>query len=202
MSDITNNSNSGLENAPSGLKPRSGGNRWYDNRPKVSRSVLLISALPPDVQSIIAKGIVTMANDEFKAHETLQSLRSLGSDKVMSLHKAQKKQRAIDTNPHMHQAMSYLYILSPENQDVLAERIIELMGFIREYFDACKKSTQEPTEKHIIDLTDSYVQSGSDEAKRFLSQIEEHFLKGVALSVQLPNAEEVHEDQGGMRIRD
>ncbi len=202
MSDAINNSSSDSKNTPSGSVPKSGGNRWYDKRPKVSHSVSLISALPASVQSIIAKGIVTMANDEFKANETLESLRTLGSDKVMSLHKAQKKQRTIDSNPHMHQAMSHLYILSPENQDLLAERVIELMGFIREYFDTCKQSTQEPTEKHIIDLTDSYVQSGSEDAKLFLSQIEEHFLKGVSLSVQRSGVEEVHEDRGGMRIRD
>lgn len=179
--------------------------RWYDKRPDMARSITLLEALPFAIQSIIANGIVDIANREFQANELINSYKSLGTEKVLGLHKSKKKARKLDENPAAHKAISYLYVLSEKNQDFMARQILDMMELLTQYFRHCSVLNQPPAEGEVLNLTQTYVQQGRGEAKVFLSKLERTFMERIRNSDTTPVAqreEDIMEDVGGMRIKD
>jgi len=181
--------------------------RWYDKRPDLSRSITLLEALPFAIQSIIANGIVDMANREFNAVELINSYKSLGTEKVLALHKSKKKARKLDENPATHKAVTYLYVLSEKNQDFMARQILDLMQIIGQYFRHCSGLNQPPAESEVLDLTQTYVHQGKGEALVFLNKLETIFMERVRSGGKTPVAtqqrqEDITEDTSGMRIKD
>ncbi|MGE0201101.1 MAG: hypothetical protein AB7P76_09045 [Candidatus Melainabacteria bacterium] len=178
--------------------------RWYDQSPEMSRTVKILEAMPPAVQSIIAQAIVDLANRECHANEILQSYKSLGSEKIMALHKSQRKLRALDKNPDTFKAMTYLYVLSTENRELIALKVNELVECIRDYFQHCSENQLSPDEEQIHTVRDSYMAAGKDGARMFLQNIKERFLADIAKTevVVKPKAKglDVAEENSGMRI--
>jgi len=180
--------------------------RWYDQSPEMSRTVKILEAMPPSVQSIIAQAIVDLANRECKANEILQSYKSLGSEKIMSLHKSQRKLRALDKNPDTFKAMTYLFVLSTENRELIALKVNELVDCIRDYFKHCSENQLSPDEEQINTVRDSYMAAGKDGAMLFLENVKKQFLDDIA-STQVqatvkPKSKglDVAEENSGMRI--
>ena len=188
--------------------------RWYDRRPQVARSITLLEAFPPVIQTIIANGIVDIANRECNASQLINSYKSLGTEKIMGLHKSKNKARQLDSNPATHKAVSYLYVLSEENQDFMARQILELREFIGQYVRHCDTLDHNPDEKEVMALTDTYVAHGKTQAQEFLEKLETVFkekLQNASTESKTPinkktpspqSQEDIWEDTGGMRIRD
>ena len=42
-------------------KPR---NRWYDKDPSLSRSIDILESFPPEMQAIVAEGVIVLAERE------------------------------------------------------------------------------------------------------------------------------------------
>src|SRR5436853_556626 len=119
--------------------------RWYDRQPKLSQAFKLIIILPDEVRSIISESMILLANREFDSNDPTQSFKTLGSEKVMGLHKSKSKRREYDQNELLHKAMNYLYILSDANQDFMAEHILKMVDYIQKYLGACREFKAEPT---------------------------------------------------------
>lgn len=150
-------------------------NRWYDQKPEVMKAVDLLIAFPEELRVIIADGTISLAEKQFQAAELLKSVRSLGTDRVLGLYKAQKKQRKMDAIPSVYKALTYMYILAAENQILLSRSILVLMDFVSEYLRACKNFNRPAEAENVISLTHCYVEQGVEEVRQFLKSTRERF---------------------------
>lgn len=189
--------------------------RWYDRQPKLSQAFKLIILLPDEVRSIISESLMLIANREFESGEADRSFRTVGSEKIMGLHKSKNKRREYDQNELLHKAMNYLYVLSDDNQDFMADHVLKMVEFIQKYFATCQEFKAEPTLEDVAAVTNTYVEKGSAEVNRFLSKLREEFYlkltspeKGVKkpvvdLLADLPAAASVttQDDGRGMKVK-
>ncbi len=149
--------------------------RWYDRQPRLAQAVRLMSLLPDEIRSIISEGVMLLANREFEIKEEAQSFRSMGSEKIMGLHKSKHKRREYDTNEQLHKAMNYLYILSDENQDFMADHILRMMQYIQSYLSTCQAFQAAPSLEDVAGITNRYVEKGSNEVEKFINQLRQEF---------------------------
>jgi len=154
--------------------------RWYDRQPKLSRAFKLIIILPDEVRSIISESLMLLANREFDAAERENSFRTVGSEKVMALHKSKNRRREYDQNEQLHKAMNYLYVLSDDNQDFMAEHILKMVEFIQKYFATCHEFKAQPSLEDVATVTNTYVEKGTAEVENFLKQLREEFFTKLA----------------------
>lgn len=177
-------------------------NRWYDNKPNIVKSVKLLETFPPEIQKIIAEGIIDLANSEYEASEILKSYKSLGSEKIMGLHKSQSKSRTLDQTPETFKAMSYMYVLSPENQNFMAQKIVEVSEFIFQYFKTCQVFSEKPSTEEVRTITETYIQKGSKETEQFLAALA-NIVSKRRQEEQEATSQYLYEDsKHGMRISD
>lgn len=175
--------------------------RWYDRHKTVSRSVKLIETFPEEIQVIIAQGIISLAERECQARELMSNLRSLGPDKVLGIFKSKNRRRSYDQSGPVHQAMNYLFILSEENRLFVASQVIEIVNYIYEYLKSCKRYEIDANHEDVVELTQTYIDSGAEEAKQLLVNIQEKFSHRLAQGNFLAG-EDLLEDRDGMRIRE
>lgn len=166
--------------------------RWYDRNPRLAQGVKLLILLPDEVKTIISEALITLANREFSEIEREKAFRTLGSEKIMGLHKSKNRRREYDINDTLHKAMNYLYMLSDDEQDFMSDHILNMIKFIQEYFATCKKFQINSEPEHVARITYAYVNSGSEGVEKFLKQLrEEFYLKvfspdnGVKASIDL-----------------
>lgn len=179
--------------------------RFYDRDANVSRAVELLLLLPFEMQSIIADGISSIAEQEFRAHKLMRELKNLGSEKVLALYKSKQRKRDYDQNPAVHKAVNYLLVLSDENRVWIAQRIIGLIGCLHDYLSSCRSFSVLPQRETVDSLTGIYVECGPDEVKAYLKTIEAEFVsQGARPKPRLPNEhleEFIRNDRIGLRLR-
>ena len=180
--------------------------RWYDRQPRLAQGVRMLFLFPSEVKSIVSEATVLIANREFQDTEELQSFRTLGTDKILGLHKSKNKRREYDQNELLHKAMNYLYILSNENQDFMAEHILKMVQYIQDYLSACKAFQTEPSVEEVAQVTAAYVEGGAPEAEALLAKLREEFYqKMLNRTDTLPPVDFLtdimQDDLMGMKIR-
>jgi hypothetical protein len=177
--------------------------RFYDQDTNVSQAVELLLVLPQDMQSIIADGISLIAEQEFRANELMNELKSLGTEKVLAVYKSKQKKRAYDKNQAVHRAINYLMVLSENNRLWISKRIVGLMAYLQDYLKTCRLYSVQPTQQSVDQLTTVYVKFGPDEVKSYLKAVEAEFIsQGRQKATTQGHMVEVIMDEGiGLRIR-
>lgn len=175
--------------------------RWYEKNPQLNQCVKLLESFPMEIQTIIADGIVALSVRECNADEVYNQLKSLGTEKVMALYKSHKKQRSYDKNPSMHKAMNYIYVLSEENQHFIAEQTLDLITNIYEYFKSCKSFKHDPTPAEIGSVAKTFIENGSEDAKRFVEQLGERFKNNMKFAPIMKGIE-IKAQEEGMSLQD
>ncbi len=173
--------------------------RWYDRTPELSEASRVLMLLPDEITEIVCEAVVKMANREFQVKEKIKTFRSLGTDKVMALHKSKKKQRKYDDSQILHKTMNYLYILSHANQDYMAHHILKLMSYIQEYLSTVKTFNAEPSMDTIAEITQQYVERGSKDVEKFLTILKERLHQEMLLRDD-DDAIDFIEDDSGMKV--
>jgi hypothetical protein len=179
--------------------------RFYETHPITAQAVELLFKFPISFQLIIGKGICIIAEREFKGLELLQSYKSLGADKVLAMYKAKRKLRHYDKEPILHEAMLYLFLLSPENQVLISKKIIHLSGYMEKYLQLCLAHKQPPILFQAEELSDTYVTMGEEEANKLLSTLESEFISQLQSQLQTETKPLLHEmvkdSEGHMKVR-
>ncbi len=180
--------------------------RWYDRHPKLSQSVKLMIILPDEIQSILSEGIMILANKEFCVNEKVNSFKTLGADKVLGLHKSKNKRREYDKNPQLHKAMNYLYILSEENQDSMADHIVSLVSYIQEYLKSCYQFQSDPSIEDVAEITTLYISRGTRDVEEFLArvryEIQQRVLRGTPYKPPVDFLEQgIAETNSGLQLK-
>jgi hypothetical protein len=150
-------------------------NRWYDRHVNLSLAVKLLLLFPDAVQSIVCEAIMLIADREFDANEKMKSFRTLGRERILGLYKSKNKRRDYDQNELMHRAMNYLFILSEDNREFMADHILKMVQYIEHYFQTCHRAQMNPSPETIADITRTYMENGGKETEQFLHQLREEF---------------------------
>ncbi len=146
--------------------------RWYDRDQKSSLAIETILKLPPEMQQIICKAVMQLAEKEIKDREDLENFRSVGMDKILSLYKAKERKREYDRNDQMHDTLNYLGLLSEENRCFVSQVVLDIMLLIQEYLKMCQENDLAVRRRDFEDLTAAYVRRGSSYARQLLGKME------------------------------
>lgn len=149
--------------------------RFYDHDPKVAQAVQLLMIFPPEIKILLADSMSLIAEQEYAAGDLLKNLKSLGTDRVLSIYKSKQKRRDYDQCPHTHRAMNYLMILPPEQRILLAHKVIELMAYIQDYMQTCQQYGRPLQNNEMEGLTQTFVHLGGDQVQELLRRIRKDF---------------------------
>lgn len=149
--------------------------RWYDTDENIEQFVSLIQVFPEEVQSIICEGIVSLADDQYHAHELLQSVKSLGVETLMNMYKSKNMMRRYDAQPLFHRSMNYFFVLNPDNRYIIAQKSVEVVRYTGIYFDLCKENEETPNLDQVRGVTHTCLRQGGEQAKLFLAGVKETF---------------------------
>jgi hypothetical protein len=156
--------------------------RWYDAYPHLVQSLKMFQNFPPQILDIILAGVIEVAENECRVNEIIQSLKTLGTEKVMALHKSKSRRRGYDKNPQLHKTMNYIYVLSESNRKLMAEKMLSLVQFIIEYLKTCQAFQMAPSEEQVGLLTSTFVRRGDTTARQLMAEIREKFEETVRLA--------------------
>lgn len=170
--------------------------RWYDRRTEHSSCVRLIEAFPDDIQVVIAEAIIYLSEEEFRIQELMTSLKSLGPEKIMGIHKSKGKKRHADRLPEVHKALNYFYILSDPQRDILVRYVGDMVKVFYAYIDHCRKSGYPLQMEEIRALASTYQRQGLQASQVLLAGLNSRRL--VKKPVTVLNIKEHSE---GMKIR-
>ncbi|MBY0403597.1 MAG: hypothetical protein K2X66_06830 [Cyanobacteria bacterium] len=145
--------------------------RWYDKNPSMARALGFLESFPEEFHAVVAHGIMDLTNREFQAKEVVKGYRNLGKEKILGLHKSQRKLRKSDKNPNVHSAITHLYVLSPDSQLYMATLIMELVAFVSEYLQSCVRFDKEPSANELGGIVESYIEQGPEQAKKLMTEI-------------------------------
>jgi hypothetical protein len=177
--------------------------RFYEQDPTVKFAVEFLFTFPRSVQSIIGKGFGQIAARDYRAQHMLNDVKSLGKETVLALYALQQKRRAYDKTPAIHQAMSYMMVLSSESRKSLALKLNGLTGLVYEYLRDCRVAGSIPQTELLEALTSLYVEEGNASAARFLKDLHASVLPVTLVSEEKPRLRElIREPQSGLRIRE
>jgi len=182
--------------------------RWYEAYPKLTQSLSALETFPPQILDIILCGVIEVAENECRVNEILNSFKTLGTEKVLALHKSKARKRSYDRNPQLHKTMNYIYVLSDENRAFMAEKMLGLVQFVIEYLKACNEFQATPDGDEIGQLSTCYVRRGDVSARQLLDNIREKFEETVRLASakasgqqnELPAGKGIRLDSNDMRI--
>lgn len=146
--------------------------RFYDQEPTVLRAVELLLIFPRELQALIADGISTLAERNFKISVLVKELKTLGTENVLALYKARQRKRAYDQVPAVHKAINELMILTPVDRVFLSRKVLGLMHHLQDYLIACKEHGSSPSPVTIRETVAIYVQHGSPETTRHLQSVQ------------------------------
>lgn len=169
--------------------------RWHDRKPELAKAVHFLSALPEDLQTIIGDCVIQVAEKEYKVSDLLNSLKSMGTEKILGLHQSQKKRRSYDNNPTMHKAINCIYILPPNEQNKLVKKVLELMDSVVVYFEIHREFNTPAKNLTLKALSENFLLGGVKQATRFNQDLKATFQAENAKKTQLLEA------QDGMVIR-
>jgi hypothetical protein len=145
--------------------------RWYDQSAELKKVVEIICTFPDEVQTILAQGMIQLAERDYQTSDMMLNLKSMGSERILGLHKSKGRLREYDRNPHTHKAINYLYILSDDNRRFMARQVLELYEHILNYMKLCITHQERVKNEILSGLTKAYVTQGSAAARRMLQEI-------------------------------
>ncbi|MBX2861129.1 MAG: hypothetical protein KTR14_07835 [Vampirovibrio sp.] len=180
------------------IEPTHKNKRFYDQEPTLSRAVNVMLMFPKEIQQIIVEGMIDLADQEYRASEILNNVRTLGRDKVLALYKSKQKKRDFDNDPMTHKLMNYMMILSDENRILMSNHILELVESVQEYLVTCKNYHENPDAEQIQGLTNTYVADGKEAANQVMSGIKKAFMEKVAGQPAAPPVKTPTSDPKGL----
>lgn len=151
--------------------------RWYDSEEysQIKSSIQFFKKLPDEFLTIVAEGVVKVAEKEF----TQKELKAVGVEKILALHKSKNKTREEDQNKHLHRSINYLVILPERKRQHLGKHMHHLCNHVIQYFKLCQDASREPNKDEVATMVGEYVKSGHQDVLLFLEKLREDFLVGL-----------------------
>ena len=170
--------------------------RWYDQNKALSASIPMLETFPIEIQALIADSMIVLAERECRADKLMDELKSLGAEVVLGLYKSKNKRRVYDSNPSMHKAMNYLYILPDANRTFMGEQIRDVIQHVYAYFQTCKAASVEPSLQDVGAITKTFAHGGTVEAQQTVEKFKTQYADKAPDTVREKSGGE------GMQVRD
>lgn len=154
--------------------------RWHDKRPELSKAVHFLSSLPDEVQTIIGECVIQVAEKEFRISDLMGDLKTMGTEKVMGLHQAQKRRRSYDQNAMMHKAVACIYVLPDGQQTRMAAHVLDLMDNVMNYFQTYREFSAPANTATLRRMTLAFVDGGGRAAGKIVFEIREDLARQTA----------------------
>ena len=148
--------------------------RWYDSRPPVKQALGLMPKFPSAFQTIMADGLLTIADSQYRAENRLKELKMLGTRLVMAMYKANQKQRKLDRTAELFQLNRYLLVLPQEKSDALGTDMLRLMTLIARYIKASNQQSASAETGVVSEITNVFTYRGEASARKILDDLERH----------------------------
>lgn len=174
--------------------------RWHDNRAELSLLIALLEEIPPEVLPLITDALTEKADQEFQVGALLNSMKSLGAEKIMALHKSQKKQRSYDQNQYTHKIANYFYMIPEAEQESFASRFLEFTAIMVEYLANCDSFELQPEEAHLRKMRDLFVSQGEIPVRDYLMEIHQPYYERLLAAD--PEPPSLTETSQGMLLRE
>ena len=100
--------------------------RWYDQTPELSRAVVMMERLSPEMRIIVARLISSYVRDE-AGHLRIpenSNIRQVGAERIQGFMKSQLRKRWYDENPIVRRAFNDLYLVGFRKRYEAAVRMI------------------------------------------------------------------------------
>lgn len=130
--------------------------RWHDGRGELSQIIDLLVTLPLPFLVAMTQAIRARAD---ACWETRELLKSLGTEKILALHKSKRKRRRYDQNPDLHQTVNLFLALPPASQDTLAGESLQLLQVSAQFIAGCHH-WQLDAAQEVPKLTAAFVSGG------------------------------------------
>ncbi len=172
--------------------------RFYDRDKSVHAAVNITRELPKDMQGVIAEGLNQVAIRDYKIDERMNTLKSMGTDKILPLYKSKNKRRDYDQVPEFHTAMNYLRVLEEDEQREVAKKVVDLAEFAQDYIERCRFVALIPDQRKVALVRDTYLSMERAQAQQYLEAVKEEFM--VSLRPAVKESQEFGYIAGGSTI--
>ena len=132
--------------------------RWYDRSPQVSQAVRTLEKSHSDFQKAIAEVINELSDLRSLTHQNEGGLKKIGSQKILGLMKSKAKRRWYDENPQMHKAINTMYVMSEEEREEIALKVLVSLGGLNSYKNRCTESETPPSYREMLAIVKSVFQ--------------------------------------------
>lgn len=166
--------------------------RWYDDQKSLLYALSVMEKMPLPMADVLGFNLASVAEAHLAEETRLGQNPSLGTEAVIALHKAQKKQRGYDKPPNLHRMMSTHRQLSKTKQHAMAETSGQLVDCTVAYLKACQAYRQEPKLEIIESLARVFVRLGRLEAEKLLFSLQANFSKLYSEQVHLVDGSSLH----------
>lgn len=183
--------------------------RWHDNRGELSEVIALLELIPLEALPYIVEGISQRAEQQYQLSSALQTLKTVGQDKVLALYKSKNRRRSYDRDPDLHKIVNYFFVLSEEKQEKLANELLRFSEYLVDYLATCEAFDLKPKPEELDEIKRRFIQQGPQPVQEFINGIhgEYHRLMTMEDGVEtlptpaVPKSQTVIEHESGMRIR-
>jgi hypothetical protein len=155
------------------------GQRWHDNQGELSTLMDLLDSIPESIRPHISEALTQRADQDFQVSEILSTLKSLGKDKILALHQAQKKRRKYDQDPDLHKIANTFLVIPEAERVAFAGKFLEFTSLMVDYMANCETFGTEPKESDLQRMRELFVATGEQAVREYLMEVHQTFYQMV-----------------------
>ncbi len=150
-------------------------NRWYDNTPMAFNAIGWMLSFSPSIQHTLCGYLVPIIELYKKQRQETEWLKSMGSEKVLSLYQAQQKRRDCDQRQETFKMLSKIKTLGDSDRDAVVHHLHLIISGIRLYHGVCFEMSMTPRTADIRSLIETYRQEGHASMMSALGELKGKF---------------------------
>jgi len=152
--------------------------RFYEKNPTVCQAIETLFMMPVNVQVKLSQVLLDLIHQNYNGKQRMSDYKSLGPDKSLALYKSKRRKRSYDNCPYLHEAMNYLMILSPQEQEQVATDILNMTQLIQDCLEWYQMLALQPDPRQLAKLMDSYAEGGEAAGRTLLEEAQNAYLEG------------------------
>jgi hypothetical protein len=147
--------------------------RWYDREPQASKAIRCLLAFPVVFQDVVCQTLLNLAAQ--LPQNTLDPLKSVGTENILALYKAKQKRRDYDQRELTHDTLSQLGVLPETKRNTMMRHINQLTEAFRGYLKLCKQYQAKPNLVDVRKLLNQYQMTGPEGCTSVLQNIHDEW---------------------------
>ncbi len=151
-------------------------NRWYDTIPMAFNAIGWMLNFSASIQHTLCGYLVPIINHYAQRRQENEWLKSLGSEKVLSLYQAQQKRRDCDQRQATFNMLNKIKTLNDTDRDTMVKHLHNMISGVRLYHGLCHDLKMTPRTADIRTLVETYRKEGKASMMTSLDELKNRFL--------------------------